>query len=421
MSAPQPASVRSRAVTAEGARPGVDPRLTDGVLAVAMTLAIAVVIAADFDGPGESGPLAYVFAVGFGALVAIRRLAPRTMLVLTVLGIFAYYALGLPVIGMALPAVAALYSAAELGRTWWAVGSGVVLVAVAAYFRVAEGQPVTYLYGYELVTNVALVAAAIALGVAVRLTRAAREQSERVRLLTAAEQAQAADRRLEAERVRIARDLHDVLGHHLAVVALHANVAGEAVGRDDDAARSALGQVGDAASAALRELRTTVKVLRGPLPDAVPRGSTSLAGLDVLVRPASATGLDVELDVDVPPGALDGAIDAAAFRIVQESLTNVLRHADARRAAVSAHVVDGRLLLRVADDGVGHRARGDDRTRATGPTETGRVPAATDVGAGQGIAGMVERAALLGGRLEAGHGARGGFVVSADLPARLAP
>ncbi|WP_454043476.1 sensor histidine kinase [Cellulosimicrobium sp. Marseille-Q8652] len=416
MSARQPAAAGGPAVDPAAARPGVDPRLTDGVLAVAMTLAIAVVIAADFDGPGDSGPLAYVFAVGFGALVAIRRRAPRTMLVLTVLGIFAYYALGLPVIGMALPAVAALYSAAELGRTWWAVGSGAVLVAVAAYFRVAEGQPVTYLYGYELVTNVALVAAAIALGVAVRLTRAAREQAERVRVLTAAEQAQAADRRLEAERVRIARDLHDVLGHHLSVVALHANVAGEAVGRDDDAARAALGQVGDATSAALRELRATVKVLRGPLPDVAPRGATSLAGLDALVRPARASGLDVELDVDVVPGEVDGAIDAAAFRIVQESLTNVLRHAGARRATVAAHVVDGLLLVRVADDGRGDRARGDGPATAAGPVGSGSGAAT-----GQGIAGMVERAALLGGRLDARDAPDGGFVVTAELPARLAP
>ncbi|MCB7135372.1 sensor histidine kinase [Cellulosimicrobium marinum] len=384
-----------------GAQPGVvDPRLIDALLAVAMALAIAVVIAADFDGPGESGPVSYVFALGFGALVLIRRRWPRTLLVLTVLGIFVYYALGLPVIGMALPAVAALYSAAELGRTAWAAGAGAVLVGVAAYFRVDEGQPLAYLYGYEILTNVALVAAAIALGVAVRLTREARAQSERVRALTAAEQAQAADRRLEAERVRIARDLHDVLGHHLSVVALHANVAGEAVGADDAAARAALGQVGDATSAALRELRTTVKVLRGPLPDGAPRGATSLAGLDALVRPARATGLDVVLDVDVPRGALDGAIDAAAFRIVQESLTNVLRHAGARRATVAAHVADGRLRLRVVDDGAG-----------SGVPDSGRR--------GQGIAGMVERAALLGGRLAAHDAPGGGFAVEADLPARL--
>lgn len=388
-----------------GPRAGGDPRLTDAVLAVAMTLAIAVVIAADFGGRGSSGPVAYAFAVGFGVLVAIRRRVPRTMLVLTVLGVFAYYALGLPVIGTALPAVAALYSAAELGLTAWAVGSGTVLVAVSAYFRVEEGQPLTYLYGYELVTNVALVAASIALGVVVRLTRAAREQAERVRLLTAAEQAQAADRRLEAERVRVARDLHDVLGHHLAVVSLHGNVAAEAVGRDDVAARAALAQVGDATSAALRELRATVKVLRGAVPADAPRGATSLAGLDALARTARAAGLDVALDVHVPPDALDGAIDAAAYRIVQESLTNVLRHADARRATVSAHVADGRLVVRVADDGVGTAGR------AAGP-EPGP-------GHGQGVAGMRERATLLGGRLEAHDAPDGGFVVEAELPARL--
>lgn len=385
---------------------GPDPRLVDAVLAIAMALAIAVVVAADFQGAGRSGPGAYLFAAGFGALVALRRRAPRTMLVLTVLGIFAYYALGFPVIGMALPAVAALYSAAELALTRWAVGAGAVLVGVSAYFRVIEGQPTAYLYGYELVTNVALVAAAIALGAAVRLTREARAQAQRVRALTAAEQALAADRRLEAERVRIARDLHDVVGHNLSVISLHSGVASEALGRDDDAARTALGHVREATSDTLRELRATVKVLRSPVSgpaaatDQSPRGSTGLAGIDALVRPARAAGLDVAVAVDVEPDALDATIDAAAYRIVQESLTNVLRHSGARRATVSADVADGRLRVRVSDDGRGAGA-----------------PIASS--SGQGIAGMRERAALLGGRLDAGDAPGGGFVVVADLPARL--
>lgn len=392
---------------------GPDPRLVDVVLALAMALAIAVVIAADFEGAGRSGPGAYLFAVGFGALVALRRRAPRTMLALTVLGIFVYYALSFPPIGMALPAVAALYSAAELGLTRWAVGAGVVLLGVSAYFRVVGGQPAAYLYGYELITNVALVAAAIALGAAVRLAREARAQSERVRALTAAEQALAADRRLEAERVRIARDLHDVVGHNLSVISLHSGVAAEAVGRDDDAARAALGHVQDASSDTLRELRATVKVLRSPVgggvpADQTPRGQTGLAGIDALVRPARAAGLDVDVAVDVAPDALDSTIDAAAYRIVQESLTNVLRHSGARRATVSADVSGGRLRVRVADDGRGCGAG----------TGTG-IGSGVGSSIGSGIAGMRERTALLGGELEAGDAPGGGFVVVAHLPTRL--
>jgi signal transduction histidine kinase len=379
---------------------GADPRVVDLTLAIAMTLAISVVIAADFEGAGSSGPAAYLFAAGFGALVLVRRRLPRTMLVLTVLGIFVYYAFGFPVIGTALPAVAALYSAAELAFTWWAVGAGTVLVAVSAYFRVIEGQPTAYLYGYELVTNVALVAAAIALGVAVRLTREARAHAQRVRHLVAAEQARTAEQRIQAERMRLARDLHDVVGHNLSVVALHAGVASEAVGRDDAAARTALEQVRAAASGTLHELRATVKLLRRPSDGDAAMSPAGLANLDALVAPARATGLDVGLDLDVPPGTLDATVDAAAFRIVQESLTNVLRHSGARHARVRATVTGGRLHLEVADDGRG--------------TVPGAVP-----GAGSGIAGMRERAALLGGTLTAGDAPGGGFAVDAELPARL--
>ncbi|MFC7404502.1 sensor histidine kinase [Georgenia alba] len=384
-------------------RDDVDPRLVDGVLALAMAVAVAVLVAADFESSGRSGPLAYAFAAGFGALVLLRRVAPRTMLVLTVLGVFAHYALGLPVIGIALPAVAALYSAAELGRTRWAAGAGVVLIGVSAYFRVVEGQPTSYLYGYELLTNVALVAAAVALGVAVRLTREAREHAERIAALTAAEQERAADQRLQAERVRIARDLHDVVGHTMSVIAVHSGVASEAVGRDDDAAREALDRVREATSATMRDLRATVKVLRTPGTEDAPRGTLGLRDLEPLLYPAEAAGLEVDVEIDVPDGSIDAAVDAAAYRIVQESLTNVLRHAGAGRASVRAVLEGETVHLRVEDDGTGSRGQ--------------------DLGAadGQGIAGMRERAALLGGRLEAGDRPGGGFVVTAALPARLLP
>lgn len=364
----------------------VDPRVTDVVLALAMALVVAVVIAADPDAVRHAGPGAYLFAVGFGALVLLRRRAPRTMLVLTVLGVFAYYALQFAPIGTALPAVAALYSAAELRRTGWAVGAGATLVAVSTYYRTVGNTPEEALAPYELVTDVALVAAAIALGVAVRLSREARGH-----------EARAAEQRLQAERLRIARDLHDVVGHNLSVIALHSGVAAEAVGRDDDAARRALGHVREATSGTLHELRSTVRLLRGPVggPDSAPTG---LAGVDTLAASARAAGLVVDVELDVPAGTLDGAIDAAAYRVVQESLTNVLRHAAARRVVVSAEAGDGRLALRVADDG-----------RGAGP---GLVP-------GTGISGMRERVALLGGTLTTGDAPGGGFVVAADLPLRL--
>lgn len=362
----------------------VDPRVTDVVLALAMALVVAVVIAADPDAARHAGPGAYLFAVGFGALVLVRRRAPRTVLVVTVLAVFVYYTFQFAPIGMALPAVAAIYSAAEMRRTGWAIGAGVTLVAVATYYRTVGNTPEEALAPYDLVTNVALVAAAVALGVAVRLSREARGH-----------EARAAEQRLQAERLRIARDLHDVVGHNLSVIALHSGVAAEAVGRDDDAARGALGHVREATSRTLHELRSTVRLLRGSAPDSAPTG---VAGVDALAASARAAGLVVDVEVDVPPGLLDGAIDAAAYRIVQESLTNVLRHAAATRVTVTLRVTDGHLVLRVADDG-----RGADR---------GLVP-------GSGISGMRERVALLGGTLALDDAPDGGFVVTAELPLRL--
>lgn len=364
----------------------VDPRVTDVVLAIAMALLVAVVIAADPDAAHHAGPGAYLFAAGFGALVLLRRRLPRTVLVVTVLAVFVYYTFQFAPIGMALPAIAALYSAAEMGRTGWAVGGGAVLVAVATYYRVT-GTAEEYLTPYDLVTNLALVAAAIALGVAVRLSREARVH-----------QAHAAEQRLQAERLRIARDLHDVVGHNLSVIALHSGVAAEAVGRDDDAARGALEHVRQATSGTLHELRSTVRVLRAPVGDAANPAPTGLAGVEALAASARATGLAVDVTLDVPGGVLDGAIDAAAYRIAQESLTNALRHAGASRVTVSARVDGGRLAIRVSDDG-----------RGAGPAP---VP-------GSGISGMRERAAVLGGTLTTGDAPGGGFVVAADLPLRL--
>jgi signal transduction histidine kinase len=217
----------------------------------------------------------------------------------------------------------------------------------------------------------------------------------------AAEQAREAAHRVQVERMRIARDLHDVVGHTMSVVAVHSNVAAEAIGRDDEAARHAVDQIRDATSATMRELRATVKVLRSPGGD-VDRRAVGLSGVTALAEQAREAGVDVDVHLDVPRGQLDGAIDAAGYRIVQESLTNVIRHSGAHRASVSCRIRDGQLEIVIADDG-----RGGTATRA-------------DLG-GTGLLGMRERTALLGGQLSSGDGEDGGFVVRAQLPVRLTP
>lgn len=381
-------------------RPELDHRLADIGLAIAMTLVLAVTMAAD-----PAGPLpwpAFVFALGFGSLLLLRRRLPRTVLIVTVLAIFAYYTLGFPPVGMVLPATGALFSAAEQRRTGWAIGTAVVLLVVASAFRIFLTDPGDLLQGYTFVTEITLAAASIALGAAVRLAREARERTAEIAALTAAEEAHAADARMQAERVQIARDLHDTIGHTLSVASLHAGVATEAT--DAVASRAALDQVRAAMSEALGELRRTVKVLRaGQLAEPAP--VLGIASLDAVFDAARASGLRVEVEVSVPSDALSRSVDAAAYRIVQESLTNVLRHARARTVRVTARVSGKMLSLRIADDGGGGQG-------AAPATSHGR-----DKSTGAGIRGMRERAELLGGFLGA-HPAPGGFVVTAQIPAR---
>lgn len=369
-------------------RIGVDARLGDVALALAVALVVAVVIAADPDGRTSWG--AYLAAAGFGAILLLRRRFPLAVLVVSILGIFAYYTIDLPPIGMVLPAVGALYSAAEMRRPWWAAIGAAVLIAVASVYRMDGTEPDSALNGYTFMTEVALAAAAIALGTAVRLTREARERTRLIARLTAAEEAHAADARMHEERMRMARDLHDTIGHTLSVASLHAGVAAEA--DDPRAARAALDEVRSATSEALRELRRTVKVLRDDRPGE-PEPVLGLASTAPLF--AAARGAGLRVDAAIAVADLPKAVDAAAYRIVQESLTNVLRHADATQVAVSATAAGGVLELNITDDG-GYRGSGV-------------------TGGGAGIRGMRERAELLGGTLTAGHSSTG-FVVDARLP-----
>lgn len=378
-----PASFRGRSAR-------LDARLADAGLCVAVALVIAMIIATD---PYDTSSLGgYLSAAGFGLVLMLRRRVPRAILIVTILGIFAYYIAGFPPIGMVLPAVGALYSAAEMRRTGWAVGAAAVLITVASFYRMDGTEPEAELNGYTFVTEIALAAAAIALGAAVRLGREARERTAQIAELTSAEEAHAADARMQAERMQIARDLHDTIGHTLSVASLHAGVAAEAT--DAAASRAALDNVRAASSEALRELRRTVKVLRTGL-TSEPEPVLGISSLEPVFDATRDAGLQVEVELSVPTDALSRSVDAAAYRIVQESLTNVLRHARAGTVRVTARFAGGTLSLRIADDGVAVRG--------------GNV--------GSGIRGMKERAELLGGRLAAGPG-QDGFIVAADIPAR---
>ncbi|TDD24075.1 sensor histidine kinase [Nonomuraea diastatica] len=342
-----------------------------------------------------------MFAAGLGLLMLVRRRHPVLALVATGVGILGYHAVGYPPVGLAVPVAAALYSAAEHGRPRLAVGVAVALLAISNFFRLRQGEELGYLVGYELAWSVALMAAAIALGDSVRNRRRRQaEQHEREQRLLRQREQEAA-MRIEQERLTIARDLHDVLAHTITVISLQSDVAGEALDdADTEAVRGALATIRAATDEATGELRSTLALLRRPADDAAVRPSTrppmgSLQHLDRLVTAMNDSGLPIGIRIEGTPKPLPAVVDTTAYRIVQEALTNVLRHAHATRADVLLRYQDDRLDIRVTDDGRGNDGEAN----------------------GHGLAGMRERAELIGGTLTMSGPDGRGFRVSASLPA----
>jgi len=217
----------------------------------------------------------------------------------------------------------------------------------------------------------------------------------RIRRDQAAERERAAheerQHRMGEQRLRLAQDLHDVLAHNISLINVQASVALHLLDEQPAQARPALTNIKEASRDALHELRGALDLLRSG--EAAPLSPTArLADLDDLVAGVRASGLDVRLQRDGPAEPVAAPVELAAYRIVQEALTNVTRHARARTATVRLRYEDG-VRLEVVDDGVG------------GPAEPGN-----------GIAGMRERAAALGGTVEAGPRPGGGFRVAAHLP-----
>lgn len=244
--------------------------------------------------------------------------------------------------------------------------------------------------------EVAVTAWVLAILAVSELVRTRREQWARER----AERAAADRRRVGEERLRIARELHDVLAHSISVINVQAGVGLALLDSDPEQARTALTTIKAASKEALGEVRQVLDTLRAP--GEAPR--TPAPGLDrlpELVEQAAAAGLTVEVTVDGEAQGLPPGVDLAAFRIVQEALTNVVRHSGARTARVRLAWRPRLLELRVDDDGP-----------ATG---------AQAGGSGNGLVGMRERASALGGGIEAGPRPDGGFAVVARLPMKAVP
>ncbi|MFD5281593.1 sensor histidine kinase [Streptomyces rubrogriseus] len=336
-------------------------------------------------------PFARVLLFVTGAALLWRQRYPVPVVFGTAVTTLVYLGAGYPY-GPVFAAVAvACFSAVVAGHrraAWAAMGTlwaGHALVAHWLYRWLPPSGDSAASWGQELVIATWVVAIA-ALS---ELARARREQWARER----AERAQAARRRADEERLRIARELHDVLAHSISVINVQAGVGLALLDTDPEQARTALTTIKDQSKEALGEVRQVLDTLRTP-GDAPRAPAPGLDRLPELVEQAASAGLTVE--VEGKPPRLSPGTDLAAFRIVQEALTNVVRHSGSRHARVRLGRDGGTLLLRVDDDGP-----------ATG-AEAG--------GSGNGLAGMRERAAALGGTIEAGPRPDGGFRVLAALP-----
>jgi len=240
--------------------------------------------------------------------------------------------------------------------------------------------------------------ASLMLGATTRGRRAYLEEVEQRALEAERGREDEARRRAREERIRIARELHDVLAHRISMISVQSGVGAHLIDRDPDQARSALIAVNQASKEALQELRATLGLLR-QVDDPEPRSpAPGLAHIEGVIASTSAAGLDVRLEVSGEPRVLPTGVDLAAYRIIQESLTNVLRHARAATARIAIVYQPADVVIQVDDDGRGM----DDH----GPLG----------GGGNGLLGMRERATALGGELEAGPLGDRGFRVRARLP-----
>jgi signal transduction histidine kinase len=274
----------------------------------------------------------------------------------------------------------------------------VLAAATLVVLMTATGavNPFGHFAGGGFVLLPGLVAAALFAGIAVANRRAYvasihdRAQEE-------------ARRRVDEERLRIARELHDVVAHTMATINVQAGAAAHVLPTRPEAAAEALQAIKAASKEGLRELRAILNVLRQADEADPTQPAPGTAQLETLVDGARRAGLETTLTVTGKPSPLPAAVDLAAYRIVQESLTNAIRHAGPAEAAVALCYGDGELRIDVADTG-----RGQSAGAVTGGTGS--------EGAGHGLAGMRERAAAVGGSVETGPSPGGGYRVAARLP-----
>jgi signal transduction histidine kinase len=379
------------------------PSLRDAATAAVLTVVAVVAAYAEahpqdptryFTG-GEHLPhtpnAALLLVVVAGAVLAWRQCYPRTVLCVSMAAVIAYTLPGyVNGVALLLPAVAMGTLAAQLPirrSALWAVAVTVVLMGATAVNNPLGAT------GGGFVLIPANFAVALFAGIAVGNRRAyldsMRDRAERE-----------ARRRIDEERLRIARELHDVVAHTMATINVQASAAAQLLTKRPEEAAESLAAIRAASKEGLRELRAILNVLRhADEPDDPTEPAPGLARLDALAAGVRQAGLPVTVSVTGDARPLPAVIDLAAFRIIQEALTNSIRHAGPATASVTIGYQEAALLVEIADTGRGATVRSEDNG-----------------GSGHGLRGMRERATAAGGTIEIGPGPSGGFRVAARFP-----
>jgi signal transduction histidine kinase len=374
--------------------------LFDSGLALAAA-GLSTLMLTDFMNTAQPTPPRGMLALGYALALlhtlplAARRRFPGTVLALCVASGLAVATLGVPdLLGIAI--LVAVYSVAAYGDRWVSLAGLAAAELGSAAVQLTQGS----FQWPTPITNALVIAAAWLLGHFVGVRRAYTARLEQTAELERA-RAEQARQAVAEERLRLARELHDVVAHSISVIAVQSGVGAHVAKTQPEEAAKALAAIEATSRAALTELRRLLGVLRQedePQGDLAP--VPGLADLDGLLAEVAKAGLAVRLQVEGRPAQLPAGVDLSAYRIVQEALTNVVKHAGPARAQVAIRYRDHEVMVEVTDDGRG----------AAAPTGDGRARV------GHGLIGMRERVAVFGGDLEVGPRPGGGFRVAARLP-----
>lgn len=353
---------------------------------------------------------AVMLALGVAMLLGFGRRWPASVAAGAIALTLAWYALDHASSAINVVTLAAFYNlgvAAPRGRAALTLSLALVVTIVA---MVAVGdQPATDAVGAS-----GWITSATLLGALVRQRRLVIEEAERRAAAAEATREAEAERRANEARVEIARDLHDLLAHAVVVMSVQAGVAAEALDDDPATARRAIDEVRRAGRDAMTEVESLVRVLRDPAGPRAP--APSVAQIGSLVERVVGSECSVDLDIDLDATEIPEMAGLTIYRVVQESLTNVLRHSHADHVGVVVCARDGHVEVEVTDDGSRDGSSAVDRDH--GPDRDG-VPSSHDRGrarAGVGLLGMRERVDSMGGSVVAGPGRGGGWTVRARIP-----